>query len=99
MAMDAADVKRITANAVRMAPQQDREERNRQSRIATEAAVTAALANQTSQVQALRCPDLPPFDKTDIEAWIRRVENSYTRNGITRPRDKFAFIEKLFSTK
>ena len=99
MAMDAADVERITANAVRMALQQDREERDRQSRIATEAAVTAALANQTSQVQALRRPDLPPFDKTDIEAWIRRVENSYTRNGITRPRDKFAFIEKLFSTK
>ena len=97
--MDAADIERITANAVRMALQQDREERDRQSRIATEAAVAAALANQTSQVQALRRPDLPPFDKTDIDSWIRRVENSYTRNGITRPKDKFAFIEKLFTSK
>ena len=97
--MEAADIERITANAVRMALQQDREERDRQSRIATEAAVTAALANQTNQVQALRRPDLPPFDKSDVEAWIRRVENAYTRNGITRARDKFAFIEKLFSSK
>ena len=99
VAMEAADIERITANAVRMALQQDREERDRQSRIATEAAVTAALANQTSQVRALRRPDLPPFDKTDIEAWIRRIENSYTRNGITQAKDKFAFIEKLFTSK
>ena len=97
--MDKVDIERICANAVRAALQQDREERDRQSRIATEAAVAAALANQTSQVQALRRPDLPPFDKSDIEAWIRRVEYAYTRNGITRPRDKFAYIEKLFTSK
>ena len=98
-AMDPADIERITANAVRLALQQDREERDRQSRISTEAAVAAALANQTNQVRALRRPDLPPIDKSDVEAWIRRVENSYTRNGIVQAKDKFAFIEKLFTSK
>ena len=97
--MEAADIERITANAVRMALQQDREERDRQSRIATEAAVAAALANQTSQVQALRRPDLPPFDKTNIDAWIRRVEFAYARSNVTRAMNKFAFIEKLFNSR
>ena len=97
--MEAADIERITANAVRVALQQDREERDRQSRIATEAAVAAALANQTSQVQALRRPDLPPFDKVNIEAWIRRVEFAFARSNVTNALNKFAFIEKLFNSR
>ena len=58
--MTDADIKRITANAVRLALQQDREERDRQSKLATEA---SALANQTQQVQALRRTELPPFNR------------------------------------
>ena len=97
--MDDQDIERICANAVKMALQQDREERDRQSRIATEAAVAAALANQTSQVQALRRPDLPPFDKVDIEAWIRRVEFAFARANVINALNKFAFIEKLFNSR
>ena len=98
-AMDPELIRQITADAVRMALAQDREERDRQSRIATEAAVSAALANQTSQVQALRRPDLPPFDRDHIEVWIRRIEFAYARSNITRPTDKFAFLEKMFHAK
>ena len=94
-AMDDEAIQRI----VRMALEQDREERDRQSQLATQAAVAAALANQTSQVQALRRPDLPPFDKEHIEVWIRRVEFAYARSSITRPTDKFAFLEKMFHAK
>ena len=94
MAMDPELIQQITRDAVRQALQLDREERDRQSRIATEAAVAAALANQTNQVQALRRPDLPPFDKEHIEVWIRRIEFSYARSNITKPTDKFAFLEK-----
>ena len=82
-----------------MALQQDREERDRQSRIATEAAVAAALSNQTSQVQALRRPDLPPFDKTNIDAWIRRVEFAFARSSVNSALNKFAFVEKLFNSR
>ena len=82
-----------------MAIEKDREERDRQSAIATEAAVTAALANQTSQVQALRKPDLPPFDRDNIEVWIKRVENAYVRSNVTDSKHKFAFLERLFHAK
>ena len=97
--MDPEQIERITANAVRIALQQDREERDRQSRLATEAAVAAALANQTSQVQALRRPDLPPFDPQNIDIWIKRIEFAYTRSNIVAVKDKFAFLEKLFNAK
>ena len=95
--MDDEAIERITANAVRLALQQDREERDRQSRLATEAAVSAALANQTNQVRALRKPELPAFDKNNINIWIRRVNGAYTRAGITEAKDKFAFLESKFN--
>ena len=97
--MDDAAIQRITANAIKMALREDREERDRQSQLATQAAVAAALANQTQQVQALRRPDLAPFDPNNIEVWIHRIEFAYTRSGITAAKDKFAFLEKLFHAK
>ena len=84
---------------VKMAIERDREERDRQSSIATQAAVAAALANQTAQVQALRKPDLPPFDKDNVETWIKRIENAYIRCNVVNSKNKFAFIERLFLTK
>ena len=95
--LDADAIERITANAVRLALQQDREERDRLSRLSTEAAVSAALANQSNQVRALRKPELPAFDKNNINIWIRRVNGAYTRAGITAAKDKFAFLESKFN--
>ena len=92
-AMDEDTINRIVAAALK----KDREDRDHHQRIATEAAVAAALANQTSQVRALRKPDLPNFDKHNVEQWIRRVEKAYTRNQIVDVIDKFAFLEKIFS--
>ena len=43
-----------------------------------------------------RKPDLPPFDKTSIDKWIRRVESAYIRSGISAAVEKFAFIESKF---
>ena len=86
--MDEATVNRITRDAVRLALQEDREERDRQSQLVTQAAVAAALANQTSQVQALRRPDLAPFDPNNIEIWIKRIEFAFTRSSVTVPKDK-----------
>ena len=88
---------RIVANAVKMALTEDRAERDRQSALHTEAAVAAALANQSNQVRALRKPDLPPLDKKYIEQWIARVEYAYTRTGVDKAKDKFAFLESKFS--
>ena len=57
-------------------------------------AVRNAMTEQVRDVTALtRKPDLPTFDSANIEVWIRRVENAYTRANITAAKDKFAFIE------
>ena len=96
-AMDEEMVARITANAIKMALAEDRAERDRQSALHTEAAVSAALSQQSNQVRALRKPDLPPLDKKHIEQWIQRVEYAYTRAEVNKAKDKFAFLESKFS--
>ena len=95
-ALDQEAIERITANAIRIALTNDREERDRQSQLVTQAAVAAALANQTAQVRATRKPELPPFDKNNIEYWIKRLESAYRRAEVVKPEDKFAFIESKF---
>ena len=87
----------LIARAVRMALAEDRADRDRQSALHTQAAVAAALANQTSNVRSLRKPDLPPLDKKHIEHWIQRVEYAYTRAEVTRAKEKFAFLESKFA--
>ena len=61
-----------------------------------EAAMRAANDNATSQVQSLRKPELPSFDKANIEIWIRRVESAYARVRVTDPKLKFAHLESKF---
>ena len=61
-----------------------------------EAAVRAATQTTTSQVQQLRKPDLPAFDKKNIDIWIKRVESAYTRVNCTDPKLKFAHLESKF---
>ena len=61
-----------------------------------EAAMRAANSNATSQVQSLRKPELPAFDKSNIEIWIRRVESAYARVKVTDPKLKFAHLESKF---
>ena len=65
----------------------------------TEAAIAAATAAATALTAAqnkVRKPELPAFDKKNVELWIQRVEAAYTRSSITLPKDKFAFLEPKF---
>ena len=43
-----------------------------------------------------RRPEIPAFDKSHIDIWIRRTEHAYTRAGITSVGDKFAWLETKF---
>ena len=43
-----------------------------------------------------RKPEIPAFDKSHIDIWIRRTEHAYTRAGITAVGDKFAWLETKF---
>ena len=61
-----------------------------------EAAITATQRSNTQQVQTLRKPDLPVFDKNNVEIWIRRVEAAYTRVNCTSPALKFAHLDSKF---
>ena len=88
---------RIVASAVKLALDQHKAESDRLSALHTQAAVAAALANQSNQVRALKKPDLPPVDKRHIEQWIERIEFAYTRAEVTRPKDKLAFLETKFA--
>ena len=46
-----------------------------------------------------RKPELPPLCKKDIENWIPRVQNAYTRVGISDAKSKFAFLENIIGTE
>ena len=47
-------------------------------------------------MQSLKKPDLPNFDKKNIETWLKRVEAAYTRVNCTSPALKFAHLESKF---
>ena len=61
-----------------------------------EAAIRATQSSSAQQVQTLRKPDLPVFDKKNVEIWIRRVEAAYARVNCTNPALKFAHLDSKF---
>ena len=71
----------------------DRLQRVAEAAIAAATAATTALAAAQSKIKK---PDLPAFDKKNVDLWIQRVEAAYTRSSITLPKDKFAFLESKF---
>ena len=57
-------------------------------------ALTEALAGMKA---SSRKPELPAFDKNNVEIWVKRVDNAFRRAGITDSKDKFAHIEGKFA--
>ena len=43
-----------------------------------------------------RKPEIPAFDKKQVDHWIRRTENAFIRALCNTPREKFAFLETKF---
>ena len=64
--------------------------------IAAEAVANAMALRPRSSTCAPRKPDLPAFDRKNVEIWIQRVEAAYARNDISTNKDKFAFLENKF---
>ena len=62
---------------------------------AIQAATAAAQALTAAQNRAKK-PELPPFDKKNVELWVKRVEAAYQRSNVTSPKDKFAYLEPKF---
>ena len=44
-----------------------------------------------------RKPELPAFDKANIDIWIKRVESAFTRANVTLAKNKFAHLEAKIS--
>ena len=102
-----AEVRRIAEQARResqvMRDQQVRMTAALENATKIAAAATAALealslGNNARTAQATstpkrKRPDLPAFDKVNIDIWIRRVEAAYAREDVTDPKQKFAFLE------
>ena len=59
----------------------------------TEAAAAAAAVPDAIRKK----PEIPAFDKANVDIWVRRLENAYIRANITTAREKFAFLESKFS--
>ena len=56
-----------------------------------------AAASAASIPDAIRRkPEIPPFDKSHVEIWIKRTENAFIRANITSVNEKFAFLETKF---
>ena len=55
-----------------------------------------ALAQATAGQSRPMKPELPAFDRENIEIWIHRVTAVYERAGVTLPKDKFAHLESKF---
>ena len=60
------------------------------------AAIQASQATGTQQIQSLKKPDLPTFDRKNIETWIKRIEAAYKRVNCTQASLKFAHLESKF---
>ena len=68
-----------------------------------EAIKAAAIAAAEAAIRAMgapagrpRKPELPDFDKKNVDIWIKRVEAAYTRVGITEAKEKFSHLEAKF---
>ena len=55
-----------------------------------------ALAQATAGQPRPKKPELPDFDKKNVDIWIHRVQAAYERVGIVSARDKFAHLESKF---
>ena len=62
----------------------------------------AEMRNETAAAAATvpdaikRKPEIPAFDKKNVDHWIRRTENAFIRALCNTPREKFAFLETKF---
>ena len=61
------------------------------------AAATAAARALEAAQNRVKKPELPPFDKKNVDLWIKRVESAYVRASVTQPKDKFAYLEPKFT--
>ena len=71
-----------------------RDELRREMRAEMRNETAAAAATVPDAIK--RKPEIPAFDKKNVDHWIRRTENAFIRALCTSAREKFAFLETKF---
>ena len=86
------------ANILNMATQEQldaiRDELRQQMRAELRNEAAASGAQIPDAIK--RKPEIPAFDKKQVDHWIRRTENAFIRALCNTPREKFAFLETKF---
>ena len=86
------------ANTLNMATQEQldaiRDELRQQMRAELRNEAAASGAQIPDAIK--RKPEIPAFDKKQVDHWIRRTENAFIRALCNTPREKFAFLETKF---
>lgn len=57
------------------------------------------LSNNSGTSNNRRRPELPIWDEKNLESWIRRTNNAFTRAGINTAKDKFAYLESIITVE
>ena len=61
------------------------------------AAAATATPSQPQEVRLVaRKVELPPFDRANIDIWIKRVESAFVRSNVSTAKEKFAQMESKF---
>ena len=55
-----------------------------------------SLTTTTASAPSRKKPEMPPFDQQNIMVWLKRLNAAYDRAGVTRAKDKFAYLESTF---
>ena len=86
----------IDAQNNQMAALAEQHRQSQQSVVQLSAALQTLTTVTSRPPPPKKKPDIPPFDKSNILIWIRRLNAAYERQDITLPKDKFAFLESSF---
>ena len=89
------DVRRIAAAAAEAAASAATATAVREAAAAAADAALAAIQRPATSCPS-RKPELPTFDKANVEVWLKRIEGAFARASITTPKDKFFFLEPKF---
>ena len=93
--MNTDEVRRIAMAAAEAATTAATATAVREAAAAAAEAAIAAMQRPTAPCTS-RKPELPQFDKQNVEVWLKRVEGAFARASITTAKDKFFFLEPRF---
>ena len=82
------------AQQLRESAEQLRQQQNTINQLSS--AFQSLTATTASSSAPRKKPEMPPFDQQNVLIWLKRLQAAYDRAGVTRAKDKFAYLESTF---